>query len=189
MFLVIGSLHVLQEAHTDILRQRLFTIIIQSLNCRPLQRCPAVRRIPLLTVVDVGRRQSTFFQQLSLHRVSSAGGVLFRCRLQIQWEQGSRRQLRTDGGFLPVIIGIEALLIVPKIAVDRRLTFFRQPVKFLHRIVVFRHFIGASQRLLQMEHQRIQIDRNNSRGMDGGEIARLIKPARAEVPTGGGAGT
>ncbi len=39
-----------------------------------------------------------------------------------------------------------------------------------------------------MEHQGIEIDRDNRGGANGGELLRIVHPAGAEIPAGGGGG-
>ncbi len=39
-----------------------------------------------------------------------------------------------------------------------------------------------------MEHQGIEIDRNNRGGANGGELLRIVHPAGAEIPAGSGGG-
>ena len=156
--------------------------MLQAFHGNPLERCPAVRCIPLLAVVHGGSHQPAGLQQLLLNRAGSAFSLLITGDLQIEREQRGSRQLRMNLLFLPVIVGIPVLFAVPQIAVDRRLALLRAIGVLLRQIALVVHLVAFRQGLLQMEQQAVQINRRQLGGADRRQVMCIGKPARTEIP-------
>ncbi len=163
--------------------------MLQAFYRDPLQRCPAVRRVPLLTIVHRRGHQAARFEQLFFHRAGGAVSLFVAGNLHIERKQRGSGELRMDLAFLPVIVRVPALLAVPQVTVNRRLTFFCPVCKGLCPIVLFVQAIGGRQGFFQVEHQAVQIYRGQLGGTDGSQIMSVGEPARTEVPARGGSGT
>ena len=87
-----------------------------------------------------------------------------------------------------IVVGVPSLFIIPQIFLDGLLAGVSQRIVLRSASAVPGCLAGAGEGFLQMEHQGIEIDRDNRGGANGGELLRIIHPAGAEIPAGGGGG-
>jgi hypothetical protein len=65
----INALYVRQKPRADLLRERIQSVTLQTFDRDPVQRRPAIRRVPLLCRVVRGRHEPSRLQQRRLHLV------------------------------------------------------------------------------------------------------------------------
>jgi hypothetical protein len=83
LFAVIGMLNVFQKRQVTSIATFFLPVILQPFRRDPLQRRPAVWRIPLLAAVDGGGRNPARFQQAMSCRGDFIGTILRR-RLHVK---------------------------------------------------------------------------------------------------------
>ncbi len=152
-------------------------VILQAFGGDPLQRCPAVWRIPLLAAVDVGRRNPAGFQQLGLGGRGRFVRTLLRGRLHVQREQRRGGQLIAHLFGFQIVIRIPALFVVPQIALHRFLAIGCQTLVTAGRRAVPAVLTGLRQQFFHLEHQGIQIHRHDAGGADRPQLLRIVHPA------------
>ena len=182
-------LNVLQEAPGHVHRDLLLSVILQPFRRHPLQRGPAVWRIPLLAAIDGGGRNTARLQQARRGCRGDFIGPVLRRRLHVKREQGCRRELIAYLLALEIVIRVPALFIIPQVALDGFLTRRCQRLVFTCAGGVATLLACPRQQFFHLEHQGVQVHGDNAGGPDGAELLRIVHPARAKVPARGRSGT
>ena len=181
-------LHVGEEAPGDVHRHFFMPVVLQAFGGHPLQRCPAVWRIPLLAAIYGRRGDPPGFDQLGLGGRSRFICPLLGSRLDVQREQRRSGQLITHLFGFQIVIRIPALFFVPQIALHRLLAIGRQTLVAAGGSAIAAILTGLRQQFFHLEHQGVQIHRHDAGGADRPQLLRIVHPAGAKVPARGGCG-
>ena len=148
----------------------------------PLQRGPAVRRVPLLPGPRRRRAQATGGEQPVGDRPCHRPRAIRRGEAGEQRIGGRGAQPDPDHPRLPVIIAIARLARRPEPALDRRAPSFRPAVEIARAGCIGRRFAGGSDRPLLPIEQRVQIDGHDRGRADRLQRAAIAQPARRIIP-------
>ncbi|CNU66674.1 Uncharacterised protein [Salmonella enterica subsp. enterica serovar Bovismorbificans] len=92
----------------------------------------------------------------------------------------------TDFIVLQIVVGIPTLFVIPQMHFNGFLPRVGQRVILRGFGPIARRSVGAREGFLQLIQQSVKIDRDNRGGTNGTELLRIIHPAGAEIPAGGG---
>src|SRR5579883_601379 len=166
-----------EPAASYLMSERRLIVTTESDDRDPLQRRPAIGRVPLLTRVDVGRDDPALREQPYLR--DRANGVRLTDVGDTGEERIERRRAELSGAPLepPVIIHEVACLGVPQIAVDRPPAAAGAPGEILRARGVATLRAATGDRPLQSEEEAVEVDRHDLGRTDRCEMPAVRKPA------------
>src|SRR5256884_463439 len=157
-------------------------ILTQTGNSNPLQRRPAVGRIPLLARILRRRNDAPLLEELLANGRGDRVRLLPGGRLHEQRIQGCRRNSWHPNTLCPVIVEIRSGRRIPQVTVHGRAPLVRTTLELPHAGLIDGALAGGANGLLEAEQQAVEIDGNYLGGDDRGARVCIGEPARAEIP-------
>src|SRR5205807_9736002 len=118
--LAVGARHIHRPAARNLLGERRLSVGVESGHRDPLQRRPAVRRIPLLAGIAGGRDHAAPLEEAPSRGAGDRGGLGRGGGMHEQRVERGRRYVRDALAPCPLIIEIGAAHRVPEISVQDR---------------------------------------------------------------------
>ena len=172
----------LNPAIRDLAGKIVLSVGVQAFDGQILKRRPAIGPVPLLSGRRRGRAEAAGLEEPLSQRSRHRMGLIRRRETEIQRKHRRRREDVALTPVLPKIVGEESRLRVPHQAPDRGAPVIRERHVAFGVVLIAFQPIGLRQRLFEMHHQCIEIDRRDRRRANRPEIRAVGKPAGRKIP-------